>query len=157
MKRTIPTIAIALAFGAAVPASAEGPATIHGVVYECATRHALANAYVTLRGVDNGEAFTMRTDAKGRFTRVGLTPGRWLVEAASRPGAEGQRDAASRLATLETDDVLDMVIGTRLLSATRATAVRTAADRPASNTPHPLCDSAHVPQAPTTADRTIIH
>jgi Carboxypeptidase regulatory-like domain len=158
MKRTIPTIAIALAFGAAAPASAEGPATIHGVVYECATRHTLANAYVTLRGLDNGETFAMRTDSQGRFVRVGLTPGRWLIEASSRPGAAGERAAASRVATLETDDVLDMVIGTRLLSAARATAVHDAADRSAiANTPHPLCDSARVPQAPTTSDRTIIH
>jgi Carboxypeptidase regulatory-like domain len=156
MKRTIASLAVALAFGAAAPASAEGPSTIHGVVYECATRHALANAYVTLRGVDNGETFKMRTDARGRFARVGLTPGRWLIEASSRPAA-ADRDAASRLATLETDDVLDMVIGTRLVSPARETAVR-AADRPANaNTPHPLCDSARVPQAPTTADRTIIH
>jgi hypothetical protein len=160
MKQTIPTIAVAVAlgFGAAAPASAEAPATIHGVVYECSTRHALASAYVTLRGVDNGDVFNMRTDAKGRFARVGLTPGRWLIEASSRPGAAGERDAASRLAMLETDDVLDMVIGTRLLSTARATPVRPAADRPANaNTPHPLCDSARVPQAPTTADRTIIH
>jgi len=158
MKRTIATLAIALTFGAAAPASAEGPATIHGVVYECGTRHALANAYVTLRGLDNGEAFKMRTDAQGRFVRVGLTPGRWLIEASSRPGAGGARDAASRLATLETDDVLEMVIGTRLQDASRATAVRAAADRSVNaNAPHPLCDSARVPQAPTTADRTIIH
>jgi hypothetical protein len=158
MKRTISTIAVALAFGAATPALAEGPATIHGVVYECATRHALANAYVTLRGADNGEVFKMRTDAQGRFQRVGLTPGRWLIEASSRPGAGGERDTASRLATLETDDVLEMVIGTRLLSASRATGVRAAADRPTNaNTPHPLCDSARVPQAPTTSDRYIIH
>ena len=158
MKQTIPAIAVALAFGAAAPALAQGPASIHGVVYECTTRHTLANAYVTLRGADNGEVFTMRTDAQGRFVRVGLTPGRWLIEASSRPGPAGERDAASRMALLETDDVLDMVIGTRLLGATRATAVRAASDHPANaNTPHPLCDSARVPQAPTTADRTIIH
>jgi hypothetical protein len=147
-----------VAFGAAARASAEGPATIHGVVYECASRHALANAYVTLRGLDNGEAFNMRTDARGRFVRVGLTPGRWLVEASSRPGAAAERDTASRLATLETGDVLDMVIGTRLLSPARAVAVRPSADHVAnSNAPHPVCDPARVPLAPSTSDRTIIH
>jgi hypothetical protein len=158
MKRPIATLALALAFGAATPASAEGPATIHGVVYECASRHALANAYVTLRGVDNGEAFNMRTDAQGRFVRVGLTPGRWLIEASSRPGASAERDAASRLATLEADDVLNMVIGTRLLSPARATAVRAVGAGPANpDVPHPLCDPARVPLVPATSDRTIIH
>ncbi len=158
MKLSIASLAVTLAFGVVTPAGAEGPATIHGVVYDCASRHAIVNAYVTLHGLDNGEKFKTLTDAHGRFARVGLTPGHWLIEASTRPGAAGERDAASRLATLETDDVLEMVIGTRLRGEARATAGHPARDRQAkANTAHPLCDPARVPQAPSTSDRTIIH
>jgi hypothetical protein len=160
MNRPIAALGCLLALALTGPASAEGPATIHGVVYDCATRHAIVGAFVTLRGVDSGEVFRARSDERGRFVHVGMTPGHWLIEASTHPGTDADRDTASRMALLETGDVLEMVIGTRLLSPAQASAGHFLTTRGAprsDETPRPLCDPARVPPAPSTSDRYIIH
>jgi hypothetical protein len=62
-------------------------------------------------------------------------------------------DSASRLVTLENDDVLDMSIGVSRLPVI-AVDFSYAHDP---NQPHPVCDPPVVPPAPSTSDRYIIH
>lgn len=137
--------AVALAAATSLPAAAQGPATIRGIVYDCGSHRALAGIPVRLIDLDTHARITMRSDANGRFVRVGLTPGRYLIEASGGT-------PASRGARLETDDVLDVLIGT-----TPGVRVNAASESAVDSTPHPLCDPALVPMAPSTSDRTIIH
>ncbi len=133
-------------------ASAQGPATIRGVAYICANHLPMTSARVTLHRLDDDTFVRLTTDSHGRFTRVGLEPGRYLVSVDGGPAYALHTRVTSRLARLETDDVLDMSIGgdPRFLDGAQGP--------PADQShPQPLCDSASVPPAPTTADRYIIH
>jgi hypothetical protein len=152
-----------LAAVAPIPASAQGPATIRGRVYECNSGVALRGITVALRNVENGDVVELRTNASGRFTRVGLAPGRYLIaavpdlEAVPFPLRPRETIAfASRIARVEPDDVLDLLLGTNLVHVTRP--AREPQDDPlASNQPHPICDPPLVPLATTTTVRYIIH
>lgn len=137
--------ALALVAATALPAAAQGPATIRGIVYDCGSHRALAGVPVHLTELDTHARVALRSDANGRFVRVGLAPGRYLIEASGGT-------PASRLARVETDDVLDVLIGT-----TPGVRVNAARDRAVDPLPHPLCDPALVPMAPSTSDRTIMH
>ena len=68
---------------AALPAAAQGPATITGHVYACDGGRPLAHAAVRLRGLDDGQTIALTSDRNGHFARVGLMPGRYLIEAAA--------------------------------------------------------------------------
>lgn len=128
-------------------ASAEQPAAIRGVVYACETRQPMAHAHVVLRGVDDGSVLRLRSDANGRFSMVGVTPGRWNIQA----GQSGDiLQASTRQAMLESGDVLDMVIGVHTSGATRSMAANPQAA-------HTDCDPFRVPPAPSPSDRYIIH
>jgi hypothetical protein len=133
-----------------------GPATIRGVAYYCADHGPMPSALITLHPLDGGADMQQETDAHGRFTRVGLTPGRYIVSVEGRGTPYQGRyvfraNAVSRLARLEADDVLDMSIGgTSLITISRH------GHPPDPNQPHPLCDTALVPPAPATTDRYII-
>ena len=153
-KRLLP-FALVLAAAAAAAASAESPASVHGVVYACATRTAIAGAYVALRGLDDGSVIHLRSDARGRFQRVGLTPGRWLIQAGQ--STDDARFASTREAVLESDDSLSMVIGVRTTPRMISHVVSPSAATPAPGVNHTDCDPYRVPAAPSTSDRYIIH
>jgi hypothetical protein len=130
-------------------ASAEGPATIRGLVYACSNHAPWPGARVTLHRLDDDTYLHVIADQRGRFARVGLTPGRYVI---SVQGAADRRTrVASRLARLDTDDVLDMSIGGDpgvLISSVWP---------PDPYHPQPLCDDPLVPPAPQTSDRYVIH
>jgi carboxypeptidase family protein len=161
MKRTI--LAAALGLATALPAAAQKPATITGRVYACETGAPLAHAAVRLRGLDDGSAVALTSDAGGRFARVGLAPGRYLIEATpplpTQPLRHGHWVAptASRLARLETDDVLDLRIGTAAPERSYGVGPVRRPGAPESTAPQPACDDPLVPPAVPTADRYIIH
>ena len=145
-KLLIPLVlALTPAVGLTV-ASAEAPASVHGVVYACESRQPLAAAHVTLRGLDDGSVLHLRSDTRGRFSHVGLMPGRWQIQAGTTSDV---RDASTRQALLETDDALSMVIGVR----TSGASLRSADPK----VTHTDCDPFRVPAAPSVADRYIIH
>jgi hypothetical protein len=139
-------LALVPTVGLSAASAASQPATIHGVVYACETRQPLAHARVTLRGVDDGGTYRLVSDAAGRFTQVGVMPGRWNIQAGR--GAD-TAFASTRQALLEDGDNLSMVIGVRTQGPMR----RVSSD---ANVVHTDCDAFRVPQAPTTADRYII-
>jgi hypothetical protein len=148
---------------AAVPAAAQGPATIAGQVYACESGRPLPNASVRLRGLDDGQVIKLTSGRDGRFVRVGLMPGRYLIEAAAPLPAQPPRrghwiaPTASRLARVETDDKLSLRIGT---DAPVRALVPGPTRRPESNGPtgpQPACDDPLVPMATPTSDRYIIH
>ncbi len=154
----------AAALGAALPAAAQGPATITGHVYACDTGRPLANAAVRLRGLDDGQTIVLTSGRNGYFARVGLAPGRYLIEAAAPLPAQPPRPGhwvaptASRLARVETDDKLDLRIGT---DAPRRFFGIGPVRRPEPGgevaRPQPACDEPLVPPAVPTSDRYIIH
>ncbi len=154
-------IATSLAAAALVPhaARAEGPATIHGLVYSCNDRTPIPQAHVTLRGIDDGTLREITTGADGRFIRVGLMPGRYLIVASSTRFRKGPGDVASRMALLDTDDNLDVRIGTYTRSpggthGSPRVAGPTDADPYARAVP--LCDPPLVPLASSTSTRYVI-
>ena len=137
-------------------ASAQGPATIRGFAYECRDHSPMPSALITLHPLDGDADVRVVADARGRFTRVGLTPGRYIVSVQGRGMLYqgqyiGRTNAASRLLRLEADDVLDMSIGGDHLIA-----ISRHGRPPDPDQPHPLCDAAVVPPAPSTTDRYII-
>lgn len=147
---------------AARPAAAQGPATITGQVYACESGRPLPNASVHLRGLDDGQTIALTSGRDGYFARVGLMPGRYLIEATAPLPATAPRrgrwvaPTASRLARVETDDKLQVRIGT----APPAYALVSGPRRPESNqpaVPQPACDDPLVPPAVPTSDRYIIH
>jgi len=142
------------------PASAQGPATIRGLVYACYNRAPIASAPVILRSLDDGTVIRLISDANGRFARVGVPPGRYLIGTTGILPRPGRRTVipASRLARLESDDVLDVALGSDIVfEISSHTLVPYAAPLPAGNDPHPHCDPAVVPPASPTSDRYIIH
>jgi Carboxypeptidase regulatory-like domain len=151
-----------LATGALVPgaANAEGPATLHGQVYSCSDNTPIASAHVTLRGIDDGTLREITTGPDGRFVRVGLMPGRYLIVAS--PGYRSRVDAASRMALLDTDDNLSVRIGTNVYKAVLERRGRKLLPRdPSAPDPYeravPACDSPLVPLASSTSNRYVIH
>jgi hypothetical protein len=165
MKSRTPRILGLAAFAAVIVpslAAAQGPATVRGVVYSCRTGSPLESVPVTLRSLTDGAVIRLSSDARGRFVRVGVPPGRYLIGVAGVvPRAPGMRESvtpASRLARLESDDVLDVVIGTDVLhEISRHNRIAYSATLPVSDEPRPLCDAPAVPPAPSTTDRYIIH
>ena len=167
MQRTISAAALGLAvlgpaalvLGAALPAAAERPATIAGRVYACTNGAPVAHAAVRLRGLDDGLTIALTADGTGHFVRVGLAPGRYLIEA-SAPLPAGDRHwvapTASRLARVETDDVLELRIGTDPPGRFYGPGPVRWPDA-APTGPHPACDDPLVPLAPAMSDRYIIH
>lgn len=133
-------------------ASAQGPATVRGFAYACANHLPMAAARVTLHRLADDTFVRLITDAQGRFTRVGLEPGVYLISVQGGPAYALHTRVTSRLARLEADDVLDMSIGgdPRYLDG---------AHGPPGDQyhPQPLCDAALVPLAPPTTDRYIVH
>jgi|GEM_PF-3211272 len=145
---------------------AQSPATIRGQVYDCKTGRAMALATVQLRSLDDGTTLSLQTASDGRFARVGVQPGRYLISATGPRGDQSPLYArmgsttASRLARVDTDDVLDVRIGTnQTLKVISFLPVRVTKTVPAPdpNEPHPVCDAAVVPPAPPTSDRYVIH
>ncbi len=146
------------------PAPAQVPATIRGQVYDCNQGDAIAGAAVELRGLDDGSTIVLRAARDGRFARVGLLPGRYLISATD-PGPKQDplvhlRDVtttASRMARVEMGDVLDVRIGTyrtlRLIMPPRVSSTNLPL---APNEPHPACDPAFVPASPT-INRYVVH
>jgi hypothetical protein len=117
----------------------------------------MPSARITLHPLDGGADIHVVADARGRFSRVGLAPGRYIVGVQGRGMPYqgrfiGRTRIASRLARLEPDDVLDMSIGGESLVM-----ISNHGDAPDPNRPRPLCDAAIVPPAPATTDRYIIH
>jgi hypothetical protein len=134
-------------------AAAEGPATIRGFVYACSNHVPMPGARVTLHRLDDDTYVHVTADQRGRFARVGLTPGRYLISvqgAAVRYG--GRTRTASRLARVDTDDVLDMSIG-----GDEAQMISNHGAWSDPYHPQPLCDDPLVPPAPQTSDRYVIH
>jgi hypothetical protein len=126
-----------LSLGAAVPASAQGPATKRGVVYECHSGEPVAGAQVRLVSTDGSFAnIVLRTDNRGRFVRVGLPPGTYRVETSKQVGRHVEE--TRRLARLENDDVLEVRLGVLLMSPEG-------------------CEPYLVPPVVPTSDRYIIH
>jgi Carboxypeptidase regulatory-like domain len=166
MRRLAALVALGL-FALPLSAAAQGPATIRGRVYDCDTGSTLTGVPVVLRNVDDGSVVRLRSGQDGRFARVGLQPGRYLIAAlpeyrAPRPFAT--RDPrmatfASRLARVETDDVLDLILGTRMRPTVGPNVVQPppAGELLADDQPQPLCDPALVPRALPTTDRYIMH
>lgn len=148
--KTLAPLAAALA-AVIVPslAVAQGPATVRGVVYACSDGAPIPAARVTLYRMDDGSEALLTADAQGRFVRVGLTPGRYLIIA--RANAGGSSDPASRFARLSDSDVLDMSIGTERLQRIGPHGKPIDLSRP-----QPACDAAVVPPAPPTTNRYII-
>jgi Carboxypeptidase regulatory-like domain len=157
-----------LALGVPSAALAQGPATIRGVVYSCATGAVVPSARVVLHGVDDGTTVALTTNGRGRFTKVGLAPGRYMISATpplsppwNQPRPLGLF-TSSRMALLETDDVVDMRIGTRPPAmvinqlAAHAPIGTVTASAETANKPAPACDAPLVPLAPSTASRYII-
>ncbi|MBV8749638.1 MAG: carboxypeptidase regulatory-like domain-containing protein [Candidatus Eremiobacteraeota bacterium] len=133
----IAAVAAVLSLGAVSAASAQGPASMRGVVYECSTRAPLANALVTLRNTAGNPAINLRADADGRFRRVGLEPGTYQVTATGKVGRHTV--VARRLAKLESDDTLEVAMGTTQYWQQNG------------------CEPYYVPLAVSTADRYILH
>ena len=154
---------------AALPAlaSAQGPATVRGLVYSCGGGTPLAAVPVTLRSLDDGGIVRVKSDARGRFAHVGLQPGRYLISVGGVIPATAETSptrppivvvsAASRLARLESDDVLDVSIGTSLVAVRTSNRSIVRGFSVSSDAPQPMCDPAIVPPAPSTSDRYIIH
>ena len=164
--RRIGTLAVAGTLLAPCAVAAQSPATIRGQVYDCMTGQPMARATVELRNLDDGMTLTQTAANDGRFARVGLQPGRYLISVTGPPVKQDPIHAhinattASRLARVDTDDVLDVRIGTyqplKIVSVHRAR--EAVALLPlAPNEPHPACDPAFVPAAPPTSDRYVIH
>jgi hypothetical protein len=167
----------AVAFAAALlvppPVAAQGPATVRGVVYDCTSGQPISGASVELRNLVDGSTIKLAAHDDGRFVRVGVEPGRYLISASGpvlrgQPGLTVPSPTASRLARLENDDVLDVRIGTyRTLYRAAVERARRSADGydaayaslppPGPNEARPICDSAFVPAAPSTSTRYIIH
>lgn len=156
IKRFALLLTLALVASGPARSAAQGAATIRGAVYYCEDRAAAPHAYVLLRNLDDGETHRFVTDEHGRFSRVGIVPGRYLITAQLVPSPKYRRDMPSRLARIETDDVLDMTIG---VSHYVAFAIDFLGEGPPGppNQPHPLCDPPVVPPAPPTSDRYIMH
>jgi hypothetical protein len=162
MRRSIPPVAVAAALAIAVlgphAVLAEGPATMHGLVYSCENRLPIASAHVTLRGIDDGTVRELTTDTAGRFVRIGLTPGRYLIVASA--GGRGLHPAvSSRMAMLDNDDNLTMRIGTYTAGSSysgyQSTSIRQEARDPYTQAT-PACDAPLVPLAHSTANRYVI-
>ena len=163
-----PLVAAAIVGLAALPsfASAELPPTIRGVVYSCDTGAPIPGAYVWLDSLEDRSRSALVTDAHGSFARVGLTPGRYLVIVVGeiRGSHTIYARGVSRLARVDTDDVLDVRIGTqtRPLPPPRATTaglqhLEHVVSPRYLHEPMPICDAAVVPPAPSTSDRYVIH
>jgi Carboxypeptidase regulatory-like domain len=158
--RTAVVLTSALLLGSVSSADAQGAATIRGQVYSCATQRPVASVRVRLRGPDEASTTVLAVDRNGRFTRVGVTPGRYLISVIPAgpaittrhpyTGPEEIAPLASRLGRVETDDVLDVRIGVAETPSHAWVA-------PVSLTPQPVCDAAIVPPAPSTSNRYIIH
>ena len=141
-------------FAAPLASAAQGTATLRGLVYSCEDgRRPVAGARVSLRRLDGGTAIWLTSDAHGRFVRVGLSPGRYMVTARTDRREWLGITAASRMAMLESDDVLDMTLGIKVLPVIGMDF----SFHPDPNQPHPICDPPLVPPAPSTTDRYIIH
>jgi len=143
-------------------ASAAMPATIRGVVYSCDTGAPVPGAYVWLRSMDGGSVNTLWTDARGSFARVGMAPGRYIVLVGGPIQGSKTIHArpASRMARVDTDDVLDLRLGTQLITVTPRpdlTTITNAHVTRAMYEPQPICDAPLVPPAPPTTDRYVIH
>ncbi|MDB5073340.1 MAG: Carboxypeptidase regulatory-like domain [Candidatus Eremiobacteraeota bacterium] len=177
MKRfaavAIVAVASAGALLASPPVAAQGPAAIRGVVYDCVSGAPIAGASVELRNLVDGSTIKLAAHEDGRFVRVGIEPGRYLISATGpvlrgQPGLTLPSPTASRLARLENGDVLDVRIGTyRTLYRAAVERSQRSADTydaayaslppPGPNEARPICDSAFVPAAPSTSTRYIIH
>jgi Carboxypeptidase regulatory-like domain len=176
MKRfaTAASVALALGYGGMLPppVAAQGPATIRGFVYDCVSGAPLGGASVELRNLD-GSTTSFVVGENGRFVRVGVEPGRYVISATGpvlrgEPGLTLPSPTASRLARVENDDVLDMRIGTyRTLYHASVERSRRPADVSASaytslpphgpNEVRSICDDPLVPPALPTSSRYIIH
>ena len=164
--RGIAALALAGLVLAPCLAAAQSPATFRGHVYDCRAGHAMARASVELRNLDDGTTFAVQAAKDGGFARVGLQPGRYLISATGPSlGQSGMyarlgSTTASRLARVDSDDVLDVRIETyRTLQVISYLPVRVTNMSPAGdpNEPRPLCDPALVPPARSTSDRYIFH
>ncbi|HEV2737067.1 MAG TPA: carboxypeptidase-like regulatory domain-containing protein [Candidatus Elarobacter sp.] len=143
-------------------ASAEMPATIRGVVYSCDTGAPVAGVYVRLRAMDGGSVNALWTDARGTFAQVGMAPGRYIVFVGGSVRGSTMMHArpASRMARVDTDDVLDLRLGTQLIAVPPRpdlTSISNAHATRALDEAEPICDAPLVPSAPTTTDRYVIH
>ena len=165
MKRLAAAAILSLAVLPSV-ASAELPATIRGTVYSCDTGAPIPGAYVWLDSLDDRSRSVLVTDARGGFARVGLATGRYLVIVVGdiRGSHTISVRGASRLARVDTDDVLDVRIGTQttpLPPARAETAGFQILEHVVSpryvREPTPICDAALTPPAPSTSDRYVIH
>ncbi len=113
----------------------------------------MAHATVHLHGLDERSTITLSAGADGRFARVGLAPGRYLIDAAAplptQPVRYGHWVApvASRLARVETDDVLDLRIGTEAPARFFGVGPVRRPGALESTAPQPACDDPLVPQA----------
>jgi hypothetical protein len=158
--RTLATLAAIGAMLAPSLVAAQGPATIRGRVYACHKGAPIGFAPVVLRSLDDGTVIQLVADEHGRFARVGVSPGRYLIGVTGILPRPGRRTVvpASRLARVESDDVLDVALGSDIMTEISShTKLPYAAPLPPGNDPHPDCDPALVPPAPSTADRYIIH
>lgn len=155
MKRFATAAALAVLVVRPECSAAEGPATIRGTVYFCGETRSAPHAVVLLRNLTTGEKIPLMADERGRFVRVGLLPGRYLI-AAQRAERVNDREKVSRLARLEADDVVDLRIGiSPNVNIGGTYAGNPWAERP--DEPHPLCDPPLVPAAASPFDRYVVH
>ncbi|HEV3087131.1 MAG TPA: carboxypeptidase-like regulatory domain-containing protein [Candidatus Elarobacter sp.] len=144
--RIAATMTAVLSLGTMVPAGAQGSASLRGQVYYCDTHQPLAAAAVSVISTDGTTSVHLRTDANGRFVRVGLPAGTYRVE--TSPQAGRWVYSARRLARLESDDVLDVGLGVTPLTDVRSGMTLVTPKR---------CEPYLVPLAVPTTDRYIVH
>jgi hypothetical protein len=74
--RSISTVCLAVVLFAAVPASAQEPGAVYGLITTVDGRGPVAGAVVRLVD-DSDHVVRLQTDDRGRFARLGLRPGRY--------------------------------------------------------------------------------
>jgi len=79
---------VALVLAASSVARAQEPGTVYGLLTTVDGRGPVAGAVVRLRETRTDKVVTVETDAKGRFSKVGVRPGRYRATIAREGYAE---------------------------------------------------------------------
>ena len=109
MKRSASLTAILALIALPSLAAANDTVVVRGIVFECDTNKVLTGAAVQLWSVDG--TVRLRTDDRGRFTLLGVTPGAWTISASAPIPGKPVTRAVTRYATLRPGDVVDVSLG----------------------------------------------